>query len=285
MDPSSYVQVYLNIPVALTDGVVKVAIRNYLQDGKGGQSDRAKAQKDDLLKKIAKEVKAKGPIPPAVFYVDDYEFYLLSVQRTFIGKAAPDEIQDTLWLASRFGLVNSGTVDTYCNNNLGVDCGGFVANLWGIGYPDGGRVVYGSTGFKPRAFWEMNRSKRRKKASEIEEGDAIIFFSHIKNDDTDLASVDASKGGEAFHIGVVGGKTLHGDSIDLTIVESSGGPAASGGNGVNVRTATGCQLKTAKGLVYVAAGKNAQGYDERLYFVGKACNMTTYLPRPVGDDS
>ena len=269
--------VYLNLPVLLANGVtVTTRIKNYLQNGKGDQSARAQAKQGLLLQRIGDDLKPKG-VPP-VFTVDSYEFWRLSIERTFMGKGAPTEIEDTLWLASKYDMVEASSIDTFCDRNLGLDCGGFIANYWGIGYPENGRKVSGSTGFAPRDFWTFDRSKRRARTGDIEEGDAIIFFKHMKGDDTDLANVNPALGGEAYHIGMVGGVTVLGDKIDLTIVELSGAQAFTGGNGVNSRQVSGVPLKSAKGLVYVDAGKNWDNQEVRLYFVGKRGNFVSYLP-------
>lgn len=273
MKPSEYVGVYLNLTVWLDgDSTTTIQIKNYLQSGMGQRSTNAVSKQGTLFSAICKELGTRGSVPPSTFSVGDYDFFSLSVQRTFMGKGSPQEIQDTLWLCSRYGMVNSGTLQSFCDDNLGVDCGGFVANLWGLGYPDGGRAVWGSTGIKPRGFWELNRSMRRKKADDIAIGDAIIFFKHMLGDNTDLASTDPAKGGEAFHIGTVADRNIYGSTIDLTIAESSGAQASSGGSGVNVRSTT-LPLKTAAGLVYADPGS-----DQRMYFVSKAGNLTSYMP-------
>ncbi|GJD76723.1 hypothetical protein [Methylobacterium goesingense] len=271
MNPAPYVGTYLNIPAFFADGSsTTIAIKNYLQDGKPDQSARAQAAKGKLLAKISGELKKT---PKGVFEMGGYEFCTLSIARVFMGKGAPDEIQDVLWLASRFNLIDSSTVRTYCDRNIGIDCGGFVANLWGIGHPENGRAVTGSTGFSPRSFWNFNKAKRRKHPGEISVGDAIIHFCHMPNDDTDMASMDPKLGGEAFHIGTVAGITVKGDRIDLTVAESSGAKAASGGNGVSAYDKPDLATKIAKNLVYVPSASG-----NRMYFVGKDGAMGSYMP-------
>lgn len=283
MNPSAYPGVYWAIPVWLADGTAAaVPVRNYLQLGLGEQSKRAQAAKQKLTAAIARDkVKAdKG----GVYSFDGRPVAGLSIDRVFMGKGAPDEIQDVLWLASRYGLTDAGNVNTYADRNLGMDCGGFVACLWGIGKPINGSAVQGSTGFKPRTFWGFDRGKRRARVEDIAVGDAIIFFSHMKGDDTDLASTDPALGGEAYHIGAVGGITVKSGAIDLGIMESSGAKAVTGGDGVNYRIRTDLPIKTAKGLVYGEAGQNAKKQNVRVYFVGKAGNCVPYLPNGFSYD-
>ncbi len=275
MSPDDYVSTYLNLTAFLSDGSsVRVQIKNYLQSGLGDQSTRAQQAQQALAAKLEGELKKQ---PADALEIGGYEYSWPSIRRVFMGKGAPDEIQDVLWLAHRYKLVTSSTIQTYCDKNLGVDCGGFVANLWAIGHPVGARVENGWAGFKPRTFWGLDRSKRRMSASDIAIGDAIIFFSHMKGDDTDLASTDPAKGGEAYHIGAVAGVNVVGDKLELTVAESSGAPATSGGNGVNVRTTSG-PFKIGKGLVYMDAGVNKQKQAVRLYFVGRAGNAESYGP-------
>lgn len=280
MNPSAYPGVYWAIPVWFADGTsAAVPVRNYLQHGLGEQSKRAQAAKQRLTSAIARDkIKAdKG----GVYRIDGREIGALSIERVFMGKGAPDEIQDVLWLAGRYGLTDAGSVGTYADRNIGMDCGGFVACLWGIGKPLNGSAVQGSTGFKPRSFWNFDRSKRRARVDDIAIGDAIIFFSHMKGDDTDLASTDPALGGEAYHIGAVGGVTVKSGAIDLGIMESSGAQAVTGGDGVNYRISYDLPIKTAKGLVYGDAGQNAKKQGIRLYFVGKAGNCVPYLPNGI----
>ena len=49
-------------------------------------------------------------------------------RKAFFGKGSPEEAQITLQLAARFGLLNGGDLQTYCNDYLGLDCNGFVGN-------------------------------------------------------------------------------------------------------------------------------------------------------------
>lgn len=278
MNPAGYPAVYWVMPVWLADGTVtNVTIKNYLQSGKGAQSARALAAKGVLTKAVKKLLGVSTL--PATFEVWGYPIWSISIDRVFMGKGAPDEIQDTLWLASACGILDGGTIGTYCDNNLGMDCGGFVACLWGIGKPQNGHAVVGSTGFLPRSFWNFDRSLRRTKVGDIKVGDAIIFFKHMKGDDTDLASTDPTKGGEAYHIGAVGSIGIGSGQIELGTMESSGGAAVTGGNGVNYRVRSNLPIKTANGLVYGDAG------DTRVYFVGKQGNMTSYLPYGVNYDA
>lgn len=276
MDPSGYVDVYRNLPVPLADGSATVVdIRNYLQFGVGNQSTRAQAKQSELALALARLLRWPG-MPPATFELDDYTFVWSAVRRVFMGKGAPDEIQDTLWLASRCGLVDSGTIQDYCNQNLGVDCGGFVANFWGIGRPSvGNNLPFGWDGFKPRTIWDMGRAMRRRGLTSVAIGDAAIFFENVQSDNPDVS------GSKAFHIGLVswaGQLDLNG-TIELWIAESSGAPRRSGANGASEREFGTVTLKQAQGLVYTVEGAN------RVYFVSPSSGPSPYLPYSLGAEA
>ena len=201
---------------------------------------------------------------------------------------------ETLQLASELGLTNPDTVYKYCSDNLGVDCGGFVAAYWGEGVPHmADTQPVGSLGFLPRTFWSDShlwpdvRARRRKSAGEISPGDAAIFFKDIKGDDPDIAKqrdgngkLIEGTGSEAFHIGLVNGVSGGGDKItQLEIAESSGAASKFGSDGVNVRFATIQASGIARGLVYAQTGAN-----ERIYFLGPPAGWGPELPYTYGEE-
>jgi hypothetical protein len=282
MSASEYVRTYLQLPVWKNESATTpVSVRNYLQSGMGGQSTRAANAYAKLLAALPKQLDTPSKVLPATFQVRGDKYVTTSLWRVYNGKGTPTEIQGVLWLALLCGLVDDKTLTTYVDNNLGIDCGGFVANYWGIGAPSvSAPNPNGATGFKPRTIWGMFPKLQRKSASEIEEDDAAIFFKDVKNDDPNLAaqqkagSYDTSSGSQAFHIGVVSAVTAipATNQVDLEIAESSGAPATSGGNGVNVRSLGRVTATVAKGLVYCPDGKN------RVYFTGKQGPVAPYPP-------
>jgi hypothetical protein len=253
----------------------------------GDQSRRAGIAYSQLLSNLPR-LAGLGPGKPlpAVFQVQGDQYVTTSLWRVYNGKGAPNEIQDALWLASLCGLVNEGTLGAYADQNLGIDCGGFVANYWGIGRPSAGIPnPTGSTGYKPRTIWGMFPGLRRKSASEIQVDDAAVFFKDVKNDDPNIAAkqtpagaYDRSSGSQAFHIGLVSSVSLAPgtNQVNLEIAESSGAAASSGGNGVNVRSLGQVPATVAKGLVYCPDGAN------RIYFVGRQGAATPYPPNLYG---
>ena len=86
------------------------------------------------------------------------------------------------------GLVDDKTLTTYGENILGIDCGGFVANYWGIGRPsETTRSPTGATGYKPRTIWGMFPSQQWRSAGEIQADDAAVFFQDVKFDDANIS--------------------------------------------------------------------------------------------------
>ena len=276
MSPSEYVSTYLNLPVFLGGPqVVKTSIRNYLQSGLGLQSVLAEAAKSRLFSALTTRIGIRGNYPP-VFTFENTEIVTKSILRVFMGKGAPDEIQKVLWLAARCELLDRGTISSYCDGNLGLDCGGFVANYWGIGRPSAGDDhPVGWSGLKPRYIWHTHRAFRRKDWSEIQVGDGVVCFRGVKKDNPDQALTRNSYGSEAFHIGLVAfvAPGTGESTILLRIAESSGAQRSDGGNGVHVRNAGEVEVKVARSLAYYETPSH-----ERSYFVGPSRQPSAYEP-------
>lgn len=285
MTPSEYVENYLGFDVWLGDTFTRARVRNYLQSGLGSQSANAQDAHVKLKAALAARLKLRGALP-AVFAVEGEQYLLKSLVRVSIGKAAPDEIQSALWLASLCGLVDFSTFNSYTDKYLGVDCGGFVANYWGMGRPTlTSQNPNGVDGFLPRTIWEMNRGLRRGQATQIQVGDAAVFFRDVKGNNPDVPAhklpeggYDTSSGSQAFHIGVVSRVSSQpgAGTVTLEIAESSGAPADSGGNGVNVRSLGTIPAIEANRLVYCPDGSN------RIYFVGCDGTPSPYVANTFG---
>ncbi|HMV40027.1 hypothetical protein [Plasticicumulans sp.] len=294
--PAQFVNAYVDLFTWILDGsdwsFTGTPILHYLQSGKKPQSPNAQLAHQRFMSRLA-QVDPKFTTAKTFNY-NDYDYINLSIRRCFIGKACPWEIQETLQLASELGLTNPDTVYKYCSDNLGVDCGGFVAAYWGEGVPHmADTQPVGSLGFLPRTFWSDShlwpdvRARRRKSAGEISPGDAAIFFKDIKGDDPDIAKQRDSSGtliegtgSEAFHIGLVNSVSGGGDKItQLEIAESSGAASKFGSDGVNVRFATIQSSGIAKGLIYAQTGAN-----ERIYFLGPPAGWGPELPYTYGEE-
>jgi len=283
MTPEEYVGVYLNLWCWIGDVFTAARVRNYLKnDGTSAQSNRAKLAHAALLTAVRKLAGLGGRALPPVFEVNGDKYVTTSLQRVYEGKGAPDEIQDVLWLASLAGLVDETTFQTYVDRNLGLDCGGFVANYWGLSHPTTfDPNPKGATGVLPRAIW--NTYPHRASASAIQVGDAAVFFQDVKGNNPDIGAkqkvdgtYDTSSGSQAFHIGVVASNRLLADGR-LDIADSSGSASAtSGGNGVKVRLLTNVKPVVANGLVYCMDGAN------RIYFTAKPAGASASEPQWFG---
>ena len=291
MQPATYADCYLNLyHYTRFDTAVRIGIRNYLQNGKGQQSVNALAMQGRLFAAISKHLGGKGPGIPETFDIFQYVYLRNNLTRVFMGKGAPDEIQDCLWLMDRLEIIDNMTVNWYCDTCLGIDCGGFVANYWGFGRPEAGNTKpVGWSGMLPRDFWEGNAQNRRRYRSQVETGDAAIFFSTVKNDNPSLAatkkadgSYDTSTGSKAYHIGLVDDLVpigSDGTQVWLGITQSSGAMRSSGNNGVYSSVGT-YLIKEANDLVYCV---KEDGTD-RIYFTGPKMRGQSYLPWGYGSE-
>lgn len=277
---ADYVDRYLKLQVWKTkESTTYIAVRNYLQAGLGTQSTNAQTKLGELKRALTKLI---GKPLTSIFEVNGDKYVLASVERVFEGKGAPNEVQDVLYLALLCGMVTESTLSTFADNNMGLDCNGFVANYWGMGRPtvEKPRPDY-ADGIKPRLIWNLAPNLQRKAADKIEVDDAAVFFEDVKYDDPNIMAqkkdgkYDPSTGSQAFHIGVVSAVTAIAGTelVDLNIAESSGGSnPTSGGDGARVRKLGKVKATVSKGLVWVPDGQN------RIYFVGNKNPVTPYLP-------
>jgi hypothetical protein len=119
MHASDYVNVYLQLWCWVNDTFTVAAVRNYLQTGHGAQSSRAENAYSQLVNGVTRLAGLSHL--PAVFEIQGDKYATNSLWRVYHGKGAPNEIQDALWLASLCGLVNEGTLSTYCDTRAFLD--------------------------------------------------------------------------------------------------------------------------------------------------------------------
>ncbi len=266
--PNEYVNVYLNIPFEVDGTWYHAQIRNYLQNGLGTQSSNALAGKKKLTEAMAR-------LPAATLSA---AIGLRSINRVYDGKGSPGEIQGVLRLLVQCKLVDATTLASYCDTTLGVDCGGFVANYWGFGMPAGNKLVEGEDGMIPRTFWDSHQAMQRKLITDVQPGDAIIFFEQYDGKDPDNKAQKingkwSTNGSKAHHIGLVNEKNIAGDTAYLSISDSSEETSpSSGGNGVKTTNTPYYPIKfDAKKRVYLDTG----GKDV-LFFLGPHKTISPY---------
>ncbi len=234
MTPEEYSRRYLNLSALLEDfSICEVKIDRYLNagplyskdkkvvEGASPRAKRAQAAFNKLYHAIGAELKKKTV--PLTFSIGKIWLELMGVKRCFDGKGSPREIRHVLWLASRYGHLEWATAQSYCNDNLGLDCNGFAANYWGL-IPDN------------VSTWDFD-TNARKNFDDIQTGDAIVFYK----------SLPKSPKPNCSHVAVVGSEpTVAGDSLSFAIVQSAG-------NELGLHTTLGIQWelkKTKTGLVY-----------------------------------
>lgn len=115
--------------------------------------------------------------------VDNWELW-----RFFCGKASPPEIRRALFLAQAAGVVapNQDALQSYCNEQAGMDCSGFASVSYG--YEKIKEQGYSATQFQTRGI-------ERSKIEEIQAGDAIVWLqeNHIALVDQVGAGADSTK--------------------------------------------------------------------------------------------
>jgi len=295
--PADYAVDYADLWSWLSDdgdwSFVGTPVLSYLQSGQGAISTNARSMHQALLHRLAQKGKPSF-VTAKAFNFNDFDYINLSITRTFIGKACPWEIQETMQLASQLGLVSPQSAYTFCKSRLGVDCGGFVANYWGIGVPHLKRLdPPGAWGIAPRSFWSDRQfwpdvmARRRASAAQVQAGDAAVFFKDIVDDNPDRAKQRDGRGNwipgtgsEAFHIGVVQDVGSAGGSFTkLVLAESSGARSIFGGNGVNVHSIAVRRSGMSMGKWVYA--ELASG--DRIHFVAPPAGWGPELPYRYGD--
>lgn len=254
MTPEEYSRRYLSLSALLEDfSLAEVKIDRYLNTGALYSEDpevvknasprakRAQAAYKKLYQAIAAELGVKKGPMPLTFKIGGIILSLMGVRRCFDGKGSPSEIRNVLWLASRYGHLEWSTAQSYCNDNLGLDCNGFTANFWGL-IPDN------------VSTWDFDKNAR-KSFADIQTGDAIIFYKSLPKGPKPNCS----------HVAVVGSEPkVSGSTLTFAIVQSSGSE-------IGLHTTLGHQWElklTKSGLVYSEDTSSERRY--RFFAAGPA---------------
>jgi hypothetical protein len=149
MTPSEYRQCYqpLQVPVVVDEKVQRwkevylekyVLVVNSNPMTWDANHPNNQTASDALLGKLWEHFKQKGatltvhvkPVSGGVEHseLDTWQETWYYARKAFFGKGCPEEVQITLQLAERFGLLKGGTLQEYCDQYLGLDCNGFVGN-------------------------------------------------------------------------------------------------------------------------------------------------------------
>jgi hypothetical protein len=162
MSPSDYMKCYhrLQVPLIVDDkvtGWAQVELSRYVlivsRDQATGDviwddnHPDNQAAYDLLMNKLKEHFAPKAAtltvhVKPVAGGIEHAEFDTWQkawhyARKPFFGKGTPEEAQITLQLAQRFGLLAGGTMQTYCDRYLGLDCNGFAGNYLVHGFREG----------------------------------------------------------------------------------------------------------------------------------------------------
>jgi hypothetical protein len=180
--PKSLYDVCMSLEVPLDGGgTVRVKISKYLnasstpgKDSNGGPGLIALKQK---LPKVAKysggawnlPVGTDDPARRMSIMGPDLRVTSWEMWRFFVGKASPQEIRRTLFMAQAAGVVppNQIALQQYCDAQAGMDCSGFASVDYG--YQRINNEGYSATAYRARGI-------ERKTLEEFRPGDAIVWL-------------------------------------------------------------------------------------------------------------
>jgi hypothetical protein len=132
MTPLEYANRYLKLYVPLEKSFAKVTVSQY-------RSGTAGPDKDQLLGKVwalfskGKSVEVRVASKDCVEHKTFNNRHELDglFARPFYGKGCPEDFQVVLQLAALTKHVSADRLQQYCDENMGLDCNGFVGNyLW-----------------------------------------------------------------------------------------------------------------------------------------------------------
>jgi hypothetical protein len=253
-DPKGFAELYHRVTWTHDTIPYEVAVSKYLSRNKdtcdpkrfaGAQKMRARLLAD--LKKDENEgVVREG----ARFHFTDHDHFVTldAINHTFEGTATPEEIRQTLWLATHYGHIKHANAkpdrlkktacaaQQFADWYLGMDCTGFVGAFLGLGYARG------------IASFDKNPARRRQAVRDIHGCDVMI-----------------KKSGKIYkHIAVVVKAVPCGAAeVEVHTAESTGERAGKSMEGVVADKIR--QLKLESPGVFVAA-KAVRSSDSEYYF-------------------
>jgi hypothetical protein len=208
VSPNEYLARYRDLAGWLSETeVFAVGILKYLVNDGNTRAKGAAVARGRILKKLDDEYGMREQ-----YTVDGYAFSREHVKRVSWGKASPNQILDTYWLAYRYGLVTADgdpkpkvpSPQQYADWYTGLDCNGFVDNYFGF--------------TRQHSIPEYDRKKARRDAPDaILERDVVITH-------------DIDREHEYCHIRLVAGSpTAKGSTVSFDTAESYGW------NGIGIR--------------------------------------------------
>lgn len=131
MTPRAYASRYLPVKVPTGQGSTPVRIQRYrLGTPKPAQQQLWSALGDHFAgKKKTPGYRLALTVNDAPFPVESREKIRMPAVRPFWGKGSPEDCQVVLQLASLLGLLGRQTLQDWADENVGLDCNGFVGNF------------------------------------------------------------------------------------------------------------------------------------------------------------
>jgi hypothetical protein len=203
MTPVEYQNQYLALPVQFTENDktnLTVKIDKYvLRRGADEQRQLWQAVAKYMENKAKDAKKNEGEFKPTVIVngsaatFNKYQDLLPYVSKPFTGKGSPEHCQIVAQLAVLSGRTTVDQLQKYCNDNIGLDCAGFVGNyLW-------------SQFGKGKGDWRLLASGKEKTPNPEMSVDG--FFDHPA-DTQPRASLDQVQPGEVNILGLVSATTF-----------------------------------------------------------------------------
>jgi len=173
-DPQAFAKRYHQITWIHDNHQFSASVRKYLSENAGVcDAERikgAQTAKGWLLEDLKDEEKAiregkRYRVGKSSFISEE------TIEDSFAGRATPDQLKQTLWLATCFAYIvtadeagkpKKSTAQQFADWYLGMDCTGFVSAFFGY---SGGRGIRN---------YDTDASQRRKAVKEIQAGDVMI---------------------------------------------------------------------------------------------------------------
>src|ERR1017187_4637434 len=175
MTPYELYQTYRNLSVDLHDGrtIYGLDIHKYRNNSNSGGisgTGAGHAAYEKLKAKVAKagkkeklggyvldETDEEGASACLMFRKIERVRVFPDLWRVFVGKGSPEEIRQALRLAVFFKLVASdkGALQSYCDDNIGLDCSGFAGNLYGGEWVEKGADYFRDHGTEVRKLEDI----------------------------------------------------------------------------------------------------------------------------------
>jgi hypothetical protein len=214
-DPKSFAQLYHAVTWSLGTDNYEVEVRKYLSLNPGvcdaNRIAGVKKAKSFLLRDLQKDKQAVREGNRYRITAPEHSVSLTAIDKSFAGSATPDELKQTLWLATYQGHIvptvttrkaETSTAEDFADWYLGMDCTGFAAAFLGFASP------------RSIGSYDQNTSSRRQAIKDVQSRDVMI----VKKQD-----------GEYKHIAVVVSKALQSPDIMIVHTAEASGEHMEGG--------------------------------------------------------